>query len=94
MQTYRNMLSRVTGKLIKKSHIYEGLDILSKQEFYQWSLNETSDFHKLFEDYVSSGFNMKLAPSIDRIDSKEGYIMGNIRWITHSLNSSLGSKNR
>ena len=50
MRSYRNMLSRVSGVQSKKAHLYEGLDILSKEEFYNWSLNDQT-FNSLFEEY-------------------------------------------
>ncbi len=89
MRTYRNMSSRVLGILKTKRHLYEGLDILPKEEFYEWSLQ--SNYPDLLKNYQESGYDMKLAPSIDREDSSLGYIMGNIRWITHSENSRLGA---
>ena len=89
VRTYRNMLSRVRGILKKKAHLYEGLEILSKDEFYKWSLK--SNYPDLLDAYRESGFDMKLAPSIDREDTSLGYTLDNIRWITHSENSKLGS---
>lgn len=90
MRTYRNMLSRVSGILKKKAHLYRGLSILSKHEFYEWAGNDER-FHLLFEKYKHSNFNIKLSPSINRIDTNTGYVHGNMEWITHSENSRLGS---
>lgn len=92
MRSYRNMTSRVKGILKKKAHLYEGLDILPKEEFYAWSLN--SNYPQLLEAYKESGYDAKLAPSVDRIDSSRGYVLDNMRWVTHSENSRLGSVNR
>lgn len=93
MRTYRNMLSRTAGIQSKKAHLYEGLDLLSKEDFYDWAESENS-FLTLFSDYKESGWEMKLAPSIDRIDSTKGYILDNMRWLTHSENSSLGAASK
>lgn len=93
VRTYSNMLGRVNGLVKSKRHLYFGLEILSREDFYNWSLNNP-DFKKLIDVYRESGYDRKLAPSIDRIDSSKGYILGNIRWLTHSENSSIGSKNR
>ncbi len=90
VRTYVNMRGRVTGLLKKKAHLYKGKDILTKEEFYEWSLN-SEEFKYLFEEYLLSGFEPKKAPSIDRIDSTRGYSIDNIRWITHSENSRLGA---
>jgi len=72
-----------------KSHLYKGLDILSKEDFINWSLE--TNFKDLLLGYEESGYDRKLAPSVDRIDSILGYTIGNIRWITHSENSRLGA---
>lgn len=93
VRTYRNMLSRVTGVLKKKAHLYEGLEILDKESFYQWSLSDDM-FNQIFDEWVISDYNRKLTPSIDRIDPCLGYIDDNIRWLTHSENSKLGAENQ
>jgi hypothetical protein len=91
MRTYRNMLFRVTGVLKKKAHLYEGLEILDKDEFYAWSLAD-KNFNKLFEIYEETNYTHALSPSIDRVDSNFGYTLDNMRWLTHSENSILGSQ--
>ena len=90
MRTYRNMRSRVSGVQSKKAHLYLGLELLDKDYFYQWSL-QNEDFQRLIKQYRDSGYDMKFAPSIDRKDTTKGYTIDNIRWITHSLNSTLGA---
>jgi len=92
VRTYRNMLSRTKGILKKKVHLYGGLPILDKEDFYSWSL-ENKDFHETFEKWVESGYEKRFSPSIDRLDTSEGYVVGNMRWVTHSENSREGGKN-
>ena len=100
MRTYRNMLSRVSGIQSKKAHLYKGLEILDKEDFYNWALRgysgigSTDSFVSLYKVWVGSGYDRKLAPSIDRIDSSKGYTLENMRWLTHSENSRLGSLSR
>lgn len=89
MRTYKNMYHRVKGIAPRGRHRYEGLEILDKSSFYEWSKSDV-DFIKLYNDWVISNYNRKLSPSIDRIDTSIGYIIGNIRWITQSENSRLG----
>ena len=93
VRTYRNMTSRVRGILKKKAHLYEGKSILTKDEFYEWSLS-SKEFHDLMARYEDSDYDLKLAPSIDRIDSSLGYTLGNIQWITFSENSRKGAHNK
>lgn len=93
MRTYRNMLSRVRGIQKKGRHLYYGLPILDKYDFYEWTLNDR-DYIFLWEQWVECGYQQKLTPSIDRIDPKHGYELWNIRWLTHSENSSLSNNSR
>jgi len=88
MMTYNNMSRRVRGYV--KSHLYKGLDILSREDFYKFS-NKSIHFDTLYNAWVISNYDRKLSPSIDRIDTSLGYINGNIQWITHSENSKKGA---
>lgn len=91
MRTYRNMKSRVLG--INKPHLYKGLGILSKEEFYAWSKRDTS-FNELHLFWTKIGYDPESSPSIDRIDPTKGYILSNMRWITKYENSANGLKTR
>lgn len=93
MRIYRNMLSRVTGVQRHKFHLYAGKTILDKREFYDWAMSSRT-FHRLYDAWAESGFDRKLAPSVDRIDSSEGYELHNMEWVTHSENSRRGSISR
>jgi hypothetical protein len=93
VRKYRNMLSRVNGIQKEKAHLYKGLDILPKEDFYNWALS-SEEYHKLFSQYENSKYDRRLAPTVDRIDSSKGYTMDNMRWLTHSENSKLGNQSR
>lgn len=93
MRVYRNMLSRVSGVQKLKAHLYIGKEILSKEEFYNWSKNSI-EFNNLYNIWKLNNYDRKLTPSVDRIDSSKGYTLENMRWITHSENSRLGAINR
>lgn len=90
MREYRNMLSRVTGVQKNKAHLYLGLPILDKDLFYEWALG-SPEFHTLFEAWKKAGHDIKLCPTVDRIDSYLGYEIPNMMWDTHSENSQRGS---
>ncbi len=87
MRTYRNMLSRVTGVQKKKAHIYKGLPILDREEFYDWALSG-DEYINMWKVWALSDYDRKLTPSIDRIDSRYGYELWNMQWLTHSDNSA------
>lgn len=88
VRTYRNMKSRVTGIQKKKAHIYLGLEILSKEEFYKFSINNEA-YKNLYINWKQKEHNRKLTPSINRINPDLVYILDNIEWITHSDNSKF-----
>jgi len=90
MRLYRNMQSRVTGVQKLKFHLYAGKTLLPRQEFYDWA-NKSEEFHILYDIWKQGGYDRKLTPSVDRIDSDRGYELDNMRWITHSENSRLGA---
>lgn len=90
MRAYRNMQSRVTGVQSAKAHLYEGKEILPRDEFYAWALGDET-FNLLFAEYQELEYDIRFAPSIDRIDSRIGYTLSNIRWLPHWKNSQLGA---
>lgn len=89
VRCYRNMLSRVSGVTKNKNHLYLGKGILDKNLFYEMSLND-NDFNSLFDHWESNGYDRRLTPSIDRIDTDLGYLKDNIQWITFSENCRRG----
>lgn len=93
MRNYRNMESRVKGIQKKKSHLYYGKELLPREDFYAWAKN-SEDYNSLYNDWVKSGYDRKLAPTVDRIDSSRGYVVDNMRWLTHSENSRLGATSK
>ena len=90
MRMYRNMKSRVTGVQSKKAHLYQGKELLPKEEFYEWAKHSPM-FMVLFEQYKNNGYLMKDAPTVDRKDSSRGYVLDNMEWVTHSVNSQRGA---
>lgn len=80
VRLYRNMLNRVTGRSKDKRHLYYGLEILPKEEFYEWALNNP-DFHSLFKEWGLSGYERRLTPSVDRIDARIGYNVLNMEFV-------------
>lgn len=90
--TYLNMRQRVEGRNAK-SHAYENMSILPRDEFIAWSLTDSA-YNGLYDVWVASNYDKRVTPSIDRIDSTVGYVPGNLRWITLSANSKLGCASR
>lgn len=94
MRLFRNIKSRSIGIQKRKYHLYANKGLFfSKEEFYEWA-NSSAEFKKLFNLWEKSEYDRKLTPSVDRINSSIGYSFSNIRWVTHSENSRLGSLSR
>lgn len=93
MRAYRNMKSRVEGVQKLKHHLYNGKTLLGKEDFLDWAVDHPT-FKVLFTAWEASDYDRKLTPSVDRIDSSQGYELGNMEWVTHSENSSRGAKNK
>jgi len=94
LNLYTQMKRRVEGKCSKRHRkYYEGKKILNKIEFMEWSIN-SQEFNDLFDKYEASGYKRKFAPSVDRLNSKIGYVLSNIEWVTQSENSRRASINR
>ena len=91
MRLYRNMKSRITGVQKAKFYLYEGKTILNKEDFYKWAMNSPK-FNSLFDAWEKSGYEIRLAPSVDRINSGFGYEIENMEWVTQ-LENSIRSKN-
>jgi hypothetical protein len=91
MRCYRNMKSRINGVQSKKAHLYAGKNILSKEEFYFWS-ESNQTFHDLFLAWKESGYERRLTPSVDRVDSRYGYLIQNMEWVPFFVNCSRGGK--
>ena len=91
MMTYNNMDRRVRGYVNPEA--YQGKELLDRQEFYEWSKADVN-YILLHKEWLEAGYSRKKSPSIDRIDSKLGYTIDNIEWVTHSVNSSRGAISR
>lgn len=93
MRLYRNMESRVNGIQRKKHHLYRGKELFSREEFYFWA-KSSAVFHEMFYQWEYSGYDRKMTPSVDRVNSGLGYSIGNVEWVTHSENSRRGNYSR
>jgi hypothetical protein len=90
VRKYRNMQSRVVGVQWKKAHLYFGKHLLPREDFYKWA-KSCKEFYRMFEIWKDSRYERRLCPTVDRIDPHKGYFLDNMRWLTLSDNSRLGS---
>jgi len=71
--------------------LLEDKKIMDKEEFYQWSLNDTQ-YIRLFSNWESSFHILKLSPSIDRINNALGYTLDNCQWLSQRDNAIKGNR--
>jgi len=69
------------GSSKKRGH---GAVPYSKSELKEWLYR--NGFKELFDEWVSSGFDKDLKPSVDRLDDLKGYSFSNIRLVTWKKN--------
>jgi hypothetical protein len=92
MRKYHHMRGRVNGeKWYAGVHLWAGKEILDKTVFYEWAISNP-DFHRLFEAWEKSGYERNLCPSVDRLDSSKGYILGNMEFVTFLENATRGAR--
>lgn len=90
MRTYRNMKSRVKG-ITNKAYLWQGKTLIDKDQFYVWC-HSHDGLKQLFKAWQDSGYNRRLTPSVDRIDSRLGYVFENMEWVPFYVNCSRGGK--
>ena len=87
---YSRAKERVGGKRPHPhKEIWLGLSICSKEEFYKWFDSNKQKIKSLWNKYLEGGKKRGLTLSLNRINSEQGYIIGNIEIITQAENSSL-----
>ena len=69
------------------------LPTYSKDELRDW-LMASQEFHHIFNLWIISGFDTRLAPSIDRVDPYKSYTFDNIEVMTWNENDIKGRTER
>lgn len=87
---YNQIRRRVDGRL-NSGPEYTGLPLLPRTLFFAWSLSNPT-FNRLWDTWQEAERLHKLAPSIDRINTTGGYVLGNIQWLSHGANSGKTSQ--
>lgn len=90
-QRYTSLKQRSEGSKHHPSTA-KGKPYLTKLEFMAWYEETKADFDELYGAWVQAGFPISLSPSVDRIDSKVGYVEGNMQWLTLEDNMKKSNK--
>lgn len=86
---YDMISRRVRGKHKGKRHLYHGLPLCSREEFLEWAQCDT-EFEDMLKTWKKHDYQLKYRPTVDRIDTRHGYIVTNMQWVTYSENSRRG----
>lgn len=84
---YKDMRQRILGNTGRTASNYIGLPICTKQEFYDFSLNDPI-YNALFDKWEKSNWDDDYKPSLDRKIPSKGYVLSNIRWVCYKDNIS------
>lgn len=82
-ETYITMTKRSKEKFFD--------NIIPKEDFIKFASEDVA-YNNYYKQWVVSGFQRNLSPSIDRIDNSKGYISGNLQFLTFVENASKGNK--
>lgn len=85
---YQGIVRRCNG--IPRRYSSTGTTPISVPEWRQFCAATEVEFNKLYDGWEKSGFQRKMAPSIDRIDNGRGYTVDNMQWLSQSENSRKG----
>lgn len=72
----------------KSKRAGRGYPNITKDAFIHWLIINRVEY--LWEQYVESGYESKMKPSVDRIDPHKGYEFGNMQLITWGENHKKG----
>lgn len=73
----------------KRRRTYFGLPFMSRDDWRYFLSDTIEDRKVLHDEWIASGYQLRLAPSIDRKDHLKGYLPDNCQWIPQWKNCSL-----
>lgn len=95
-RTFKGYFSEVYSRIKKRcaggDPRYKDMIYMKPYEWKFFLEKTTYPRRVLYDAWVVSGYKLRMAPSIDRINSEIGYILDNCRWLTQWENSSNGGK--
>jgi len=77
-------------KMLERSN-QRGMTLIDRESFIAWA-GQSAVYAGLFESWQMAGFPMRLVPTVDRINYRQGYVVGNMQFLTHSENVLKGNR--
>lgn len=86
--TYQKIRRRCLGieKQQRSKESYTGLAFPEKEEFIAWAVTR-NDYLESWSAWVQGDYAYRLIPTVDRIDSSQGYLLNNMQWLPLHENS-------
>lgn len=89
-RTKNGLISRIyRDQNINSKRRSHPLPSYTKQQLKEWAFNQNL-FHKLFENWIKSGYIKNLVPSVDRKKDNLPYFLDNIQFMTWEENNEKG----
>lgn len=84
---YSSIVNRCNGKSTDYYGRYNGKEYVPVYEWVEFCNSQRARLVSLWETYIQHGRDSKYAVSIDRVDDEDGYVSGNMQFVTHGFNS-------
>ena len=100
MKIYNKKYTRTVKGLVKKIYAHQirntkhrehELPKYTEQELHDWFIKENSK-SCIYENWINSGYDKELIPSIDRLINTETYSLDNIQLVTWKRNKELADE--
>lgn len=88
---YTEIKQRCTNPNNHTNYLYAGKLKMTRDEFLNRFKNDPT-FINLFNSWKQSNYDLRLSPSVDRIDNSGFYEISNLQFITHSENCTKDQK--
>ena len=87
---YDNIMKRVRG-YSNRPWLYAGLEVeFSRLEFIEYYMND-EEYNDAYRTWVDTGYEIRYAPSPDRLDNTLGYSFDNIEFVPFYINCRRGA---
>ena len=68
---------------LQSNYMYQHLQLCTEVYFFDFTLNH-SPYLALCETWLNSSCDLKLAPTLIRLEPHRGFVEGNLKWVTRS----------
>lgn len=84
---YSSMVNRCKGGYTDHYGHYNGKEYVPVYEWVEFCNANKEQLLKMWDVYLKNGRSRKYSVSVDRINDDDGYVVGNMQFVTHGFNS-------